>query len=60
MGPQADALLYSFFQAITLRIAEAAVLVVGGEEMAEADAAATRGISSHTPNPTPASKGVSS
>jgi hypothetical protein len=59
--PQADTLLYSFFQAITLRIAETAVLVVGGEEVeevAEADAA-TRGTPSHTPSATHASKGVS-
>jgi hypothetical protein len=43
-----------------MRIAEAAVLVVGGEEVEEvleADAA-TRGLS-HTPSPIPESRGVS-
>jgi hypothetical protein len=54
--PQADTFLYSFVQA-TLKIAETAVLVVGVEEVAEADAA-TRG-PEHTPSPIPISKGVS-
>jgi hypothetical protein len=48
--PQADTLLCSFSQAITLRIVEAAVLVVRGEEVVEVDAATWD--LSHTPSPT--------